>query len=397
MLGEVLKKEPNEDFLIESVGTLGNLNITDIDYEAFIQEFGLVEWIKKMLQPGQVEDDFVLDVIVLVGAICNDDACANLLSKSGIIEILIEMLNGNSIYSNTLITLELLNSLNAAKQEDDEIVLQIAYVFYQMIFHQSTREIIIKKTQAPAYLIDLMNDKNPEVRRVCGLTLDIISDYDEEWARKIQIEKFRFHNSQWLEMVENQRITEMRNNTSSGRYGGGGAGYPGQKYGNAAGSVYGTRQYNDYYMNGADDEPLDSYFDVQDADQMDKYGVGAPGAGAVEYYTETYPYDGRLTPDNLGSGLGGGGAGDFDSGNDDFEIIDEDDPRMRAAQSRMMNKPGRGGYGGYDDDDEQIDTRGRGHSRGRAEPPPRGNRPKTGQRGGYNVDSSYYMDDPNYD
>jgi hypothetical protein len=62
-----------------------------------------------------------------------------------------------------------------AKQEDDEIVLQIVYVFYQMIFHQSTREIIIKKTQAPAYLIDLMNDKNAEVRKVCGLTLDIIS------------------------------------------------------------------------------------------------------------------------------------------------------------------------------------------------------------------------------
>jgi hypothetical protein len=64
---------------------------------------------------------------VLIGAVCNDDACANMLSKSGIIEILIEMLN--------------------AKQEEDEIVLQIVYVFYQMIFHKSTREIIIKKTR----------------------------------------------------------------------------------------------------------------------------------------------------------------------------------------------------------------------------------------------------------
>ena len=36
---------------------------------------------------------------------------------------------------------------NIAKQEDDEIVLQIIYVFYQMIFHQSTREIIIKNTR----------------------------------------------------------------------------------------------------------------------------------------------------------------------------------------------------------------------------------------------------------
>jgi hypothetical protein len=33
--------------------------------------------------------------------------------------------------------------------------------------------IILK--EAPAYLIDLMHDKNAEVRRICGLTLDIIS------------------------------------------------------------------------------------------------------------------------------------------------------------------------------------------------------------------------------
>ena len=67
---------------------------------------------------------------------------------------------------------------SAAKQEDDEMVLQIVYVFYQMIFHQSTREVIIKKTQAPAYLIDLMHDKNHEVRKVCDGTLDIISVSD---------------------------------------------------------------------------------------------------------------------------------------------------------------------------------------------------------------------------
>ena len=41
----------------------------------------------------------------------------------------------------------LLYSCFLAKQEDDEIVLQIVYVFYQMIFHKSTRDIIIRKTR----------------------------------------------------------------------------------------------------------------------------------------------------------------------------------------------------------------------------------------------------------
>jgi len=231
LFGETIATETNQDFLIEVVGTLGNLNITDIDYEMLLTEYNLVAWIKAMLQPGQAEDDLVLDVIVLIGAVCNDDSCANLLSNSGIIEILIEMLN--------------------AKQEEDEIVLQIVYVFYQMIFHKSTREIIIKKTQAPAYLIDLMHDKNAEVRRTCGLTLDIISDYDEDWARKIQIEKFRFHNSQWLEMIDTSRNgIDSKGGMMTGDYRNSGTDRSG---------------YDDDY---ADDEALEQYLAVEDADMV---------------------------------------------------------------------------------------------------------------------------------
>lgn len=61
-----------------------------------------------------------------------------------------------------------------------------------MIFHESTREVIIRQTQAPAYLIDLMHDKNAEIRRVCENTLDIIAEVDQDWTEKIKLEKFRF-------------------------------------------------------------------------------------------------------------------------------------------------------------------------------------------------------------
>ncbi len=33
-------------------------------------------------------------------------------------------------------------------------------------------------------------------------------EYDEEWGKKIQTEKFRWYNCQWLEMVENCQINE---------------------------------------------------------------------------------------------------------------------------------------------------------------------------------------------
>lgn len=36
----------------------------------------------------------------------------------------------------------------------------------------------------------------------------VFQEYDEEWGSKIQREKFRLHNNQWLEMVENRQVDE---------------------------------------------------------------------------------------------------------------------------------------------------------------------------------------------
>lgn len=75
------------------------------------------------------------------------------------------------------------------------------YVFYRLVYHETTREIVLGQTQAVSYLIDLMHDKNDEIRKMCTAALDIIMEYDEEWAARIRAEKFRFHNSHWIEMV----------------------------------------------------------------------------------------------------------------------------------------------------------------------------------------------------
>uniref|UniRef100_A0A3B4DDI4 Kinesin-associated protein 3 n=1 Tax=Pygocentrus nattereri TaxID=42514 RepID=A0A3B4DDI4_PYGNA len=187
-LAAQIGQNEEEEFVIECLGTLANLTIPDLDWELVLKEYNLVPFLKDHLKPGCAEDDLVLEVVIMIGTVSMDDSCAAMLAKSGIIPALIELLN--------------------AQQEDDEFVCQIVYVFYQMVFHQATREVIIKETQAPAYLIDLMHDKNAEIRKVCDNTLDIIAEYDEEWGRKIQNEKFRWHNSQWLEMVENRQMDE---------------------------------------------------------------------------------------------------------------------------------------------------------------------------------------------
>uniref|UniRef100_A0A8L0DTM6 Kinesin-associated protein 3b n=1 Tax=Oncorhynchus mykiss TaxID=8022 RepID=A0A8L0DTM6_ONCMY len=187
-LAAQITPDENEEYVIECLGTLANLTIADLDWELVLKEYNLVPYFKDRLKPGSAEDDLILEVVIMIGTVSMDDSCAAMLAKSGIIPAIIELLN--------------------AQQEDDEFVCQIVYVFYQMVFHQATREVIIKETQAPAYLIDLMHDKNAEIRKVCDNTLDIIAEYDEEWGRKTQREKFRWHNSQWLEMVESRQMEE---------------------------------------------------------------------------------------------------------------------------------------------------------------------------------------------
>ncbi|KAG7271988.1 hypothetical protein CRUP_001548 [Coryphaenoides rupestris] len=184
-LAAQISEEESEEFVIECLGTLANLTIPDLDWELVLKEYNLVPYLKDRLKPGSAEDDLILEVVIMIGTISMDDAGAAMLADAGVIPALIELLN--------------------AQQEDDEFVCQIVYVFYQMVFHQVTRDIIIKDTQAPAYLVDLMHDKNAEIRKVCDNTLDIVAECDEDWGKRIQSEKFRWHNSHWLEMVERQQ------------------------------------------------------------------------------------------------------------------------------------------------------------------------------------------------
>lgn len=122
---------------------------------------------------GKYKDDMVLETVVFLGTCASDESCAMLLCKADVILSLIELLK--------------------AKQEDDEMVLQIVFVFQQVLRNESTRVYMIKETESPAYLIDLMHDKNTEIRKVCDFCLDIIAITDNEWASRIKVRIAKSH------------------------------------------------------------------------------------------------------------------------------------------------------------------------------------------------------------
>lgn len=78
------------------------------------------------IKSGKTADDLVLDAIIFLGTCACDESCAMLLCKADVILSLIELLK--------------------AKQEDDEMVLQIVFVFQQILRNESNRDYMIKET-----------------------------------------------------------------------------------------------------------------------------------------------------------------------------------------------------------------------------------------------------------
>jgi hypothetical protein len=59
-----------------------------------------------------------------------------------------------------------LSNLLSEKQEDDEIVNQMMYTVYKMMMYRYTRDFILQKTNIIAYVLQLLEDANPRIRKM---------------------------------------------------------------------------------------------------------------------------------------------------------------------------------------------------------------------------------------
>ncbi|KAK9720460.1 hypothetical protein QE152_g22020 [Popillia japonica] len=185
-LAKAATESKKEEFVLECVGVLSNLHLPDLDWAEIFKHFDMVDWIRNILISNSREPDLILQVIVLLGTAVHDEGCAALLCKSDLPVILIDLLK--------------------AHQEDDEIVLQIVYIFMIILSHNNTISYIINSTEAPAYLIDLLQDNNKAIRHICNTCLNVIAENDNTWGDRIRIERFRNHNAQWLQMVDSHQL-----------------------------------------------------------------------------------------------------------------------------------------------------------------------------------------------
>lgn len=181
-LAELMKApDTHQDLLVEIVGVLSNLTIEGFNFSAFIRQHDLLPFLGSYLQPGVVEDDIVLEVVMFAGTLCTVET-AEALVRSGMVSKLYDLI--------------------AEKKDDDEIVLQITYAFKRLMLCRPTFEALMEHEQVIFYLVDLLKDKNEAVRKQADACLDIVQDSSEVWRERVRAEKFRSYNHEWLMAVE---------------------------------------------------------------------------------------------------------------------------------------------------------------------------------------------------
>lgn len=176
----VQKPQLTADFALELLGTLGNIVLPEFEYEDLLRDHGLIDFLSDHLVPVETEDDMLLEAIIFIGTICTEKTAGAILSSG--------------------IAVKLLNLLEE-KKDDDEIVLQTVYSFHKLLLFSQTRDELLNKTQVLTCLVDLLNDKNAEVKQTADKALDYIMDVSETYAPKIRSMKFETFNQEWVQVI----------------------------------------------------------------------------------------------------------------------------------------------------------------------------------------------------
>ncbi|KAL3084972.1 hypothetical protein niasHS_010041 [Heterodera schachtii] len=165
----------------------------------------------KERKKGTITDEVLLQIVQLCGTIAGHSLEMAERVEKHLLPLVISTLNN--------------------RQDDDEIVLQCVFVFLSLLAHggemakricqqkeeiinqrKSKREIVVgltKPTKAaetvavvPLLLLNLMHDKNTQIRALSEQTLERVAEVNAHWRERIREARFRWHNAQWLEMVE---------------------------------------------------------------------------------------------------------------------------------------------------------------------------------------------------
>ena len=166
--------------MLELLGTM--VYIPSDNWDQVIVKTNFIEFIHNNLVNGFAEDDIVLECVMLISTICRTEEIAQMIASSYLINMLQDLLG--------------------AKQEDDEMVQQILNTFFKFLFFTPTRDIVLRQIQMVSIVLELLSDKNPNIKGLVNAILDYVQLHDDMWRNEIKSRRFQVHNSVYLEIME---------------------------------------------------------------------------------------------------------------------------------------------------------------------------------------------------
>ena len=172
------------DFALELLGTLGNIALPEFEYEEILGERGLIEFLSEHLVPVETEDDMLLEAVIFIGTVCTEKTAQ---------EILRRIASSSSTSWRRRRTTYVCVCVC--------VCVQTAFALHKLLLCEAAREELLTKTQVLPYLVDLLNNKNAEVKLTADKALDYVMDVSEQHAPKIRSMKFETFNQEWIQVV----------------------------------------------------------------------------------------------------------------------------------------------------------------------------------------------------
>ncbi|KAF4705715.1 Kinesin-associated protein 3, partial [Perkinsus olseni] len=206
MSGGDEKADAAAGIVVEVLGLLANFTtpgtvdwgeLCSIDDNGF-----LLDLVTEQLMPGFTGDDVLLESVMVVGVI----------AASRDPEV------GERLCENPLLLRRLIDLLTA-KQEDDEIVLQLLWTFHMLLSNPETSEAVLEDQDAQVvhYMLELIRDSNPMIAGQASAALGLVAELEMVRASKVSTEpgrstsilfdkvrqaRFEAYNQAWMAEVE---------------------------------------------------------------------------------------------------------------------------------------------------------------------------------------------------
>lgn len=192
LTGLLVAPSTQNDLMVELLGCLGNLTVLDMPrasgWAKVAKKHDLISFLSRLLVPGFVQHDVVLEVVILIGTIVSDPRAVELVASS-------KLVTG-------------LQDVWQDKQDDCEIVLQTLHTFNALMKHEATREELLYNTRIVVDLLGCVDHRHPIIRRQANSCLDIVLEQDRQangelgdLGQQICKRRFEAHNAEWLDAM----------------------------------------------------------------------------------------------------------------------------------------------------------------------------------------------------